>query len=138
MAEYGYILNDILRLGPAKPMGYVPQHTITHLCSRRIESVIKECEDLGYLIEIAAQDVCKILSGAVYVCSPTHLQALLDKNLGTLEEAGWPVHAYAFMLRVTQEWVEPGVAIHDLISKAFGDPNTPNSPASHTTLANGD
>lgn len=122
--DYSYLLNDILQVGPRKPMEYAPQYTVVHHCNRSVQGVLIELMHLGHLAEVVPQEECQILSGAVYACSPVHLRALLDENLDILKESGWPVDARAFMLRVAHEWVEPGVAIFDLIGKAFGDPLT--------------
>jgi len=99
-------MEDLYRIGPEKPMGYLPLNTLGKFSDRNEEELTK------YLNE----------RGALFAYHPKALQKLLDTNRNILEKYNWPTSAREFVLRVASQIAEPG-EIYGLIADAFGNPN---------------
>lgn len=131
-ATKGEILTerDLLRLGAAKPMGYMPISTIEREGFVPAEVVEKLQKDGRYAV-IIAREVCHVgPSGALYACDPQSLARLLARNVALLSVHGWPLDPIDFMRRVAEQHVrqEEAPALYALIGQAFNDGRFPTPP----------
>lgn len=118
-AEYKSYIKDLLIVGPRKPIGYLPLDTIE-----------AGGYDVNDLIQKLASDGLQVLrtggivaSGALYAWDRDALQKLLDRNLRTLEQAGWPVDVDSFVMHIIEQAISfrENPALYRVIGLAFND-----------------
>lgn len=114
------IWSDIERIGPKKPMGYLPIVTLDKYCGKTPLDVQRFAAERGLQCRIFSEGDCRVGSGAVYVWHAPALDALLDENQDTLLKNGWPLDADAFATRVAREHADEP-ALYRLIGVAFAD-----------------
>ncbi len=113
-------LNDLLRVGPDKPLGYLPLNTIREECKVNPLDVAKYLKRRGLEIKAWKQSFCKVWSGALFVYDRESLQKLLDQHSGILIEANWPSQADDFVVQVATTLAK-SPALFDLVATAFAD-----------------
>jgi hypothetical protein len=123
------ILMDLVRVGPTKPVGYLPIDTLRR-CGIEPWVVARDLEANGCSTAELSPVQCHIgYSGALYAWHEPTLKRLLDAHRGALGD--WPTDPRAFVLRVAREYVREEVrpALHALIGRAFDDSRYRSAPA---------
>lgn len=113
------VLDSIKKVGPDKPVGYLPVDSITNYCGVDPEDLITSSEEKGLKIKIFEGETWPG-GKALYVYDKTALQCLLDENKDTLIFEGWPTDADQFVENLDFQ-VPIGTPMYKLIAKAFGD-----------------
>jgi|GEM_PF-2309313 len=122
-ADQARCMADLWKVGPEKPLGYLPLSTIGGYCGEsaaRVKSVLKA---RGLDVRVFHEE-CLIDAGAgaLYAFDPAALQRLLDENLATLLLAAWPTRAADFVRKVASGWIcaRRFPALYTVIARAFG------------------
>ncbi len=122
------LLNDLRKVGPSKPLGYLPISTITELCGVTVEDMIQEAEQKGLSTRIIYGNV---YSGALYVWDETALNSHLAKHSNILGEAGWPMETVPFIEMTDRVTAPSKTPLFDLIADAYGDSRNPGRLTLH-------
>jgi hypothetical protein len=110
------ILEEHLKVGPEKPVSYLPVRTIENVIGMSVDAYVALIDDTGNQSAVLPPGRCCINSGAVYAYSPDDLDHILQQNNGLLSEHGWPVERIAFIKKLATEWVDGPVLdlpVHD-------------------------
>jgi hypothetical protein len=118
-------LSDLYRVGPDKPIGYLPLSTIKK-AGAEPRRLYKEMKGRGLSAHLFSEGESQVCSGALYVWDVHSLQKLLDINTDILDAAGWPRAAEEFVKRVVVDFAEYG-SIYELVGVAFADKRWKNS-----------
>ena len=115
-------LDDLKRVGPDKPVGYLPLRTLIEVCRVNPLTMKQELEERGLKVLILRERDIGTRSGALYAYDEAALQELLHNNKDILNRAGWPSDPELFVrkLKIIQQ---PGTDIYSLIARAFGHDN---------------
>jgi len=119
-AEY-FGCDDVLNLGIAKPMGYLPLPFFGKWTSLTIADVKPLISAAGLRYSERPPEECCIKGGALYAWSPVALVELLDRHEDLLEGAGWPKDPENFVSKCAREWVTDEHPIRAVIAQAFGN-----------------
>ena len=122
-AEKKASLTEMRRIGPEKPMGFLPTLTLEILYEVDPEALKKELEGKGLKTLIINPDPQRphTIGGALYAYDEQALGLLLEENKAILEEAGWPTETEAFVRQVESVTAPSGTKLFDLIADAFDD-----------------
>ena len=118
-------LSDLTRVGPTKPMGYLPIETIRTRGSDP-EVLLHDLKAAGLSAVLLPFGECHIgFEGALYAWHDETLKALLDSHREALD--GWPSEPRAFVLRVAREMVSHTRQreLYELIGRAFDSSRFP-------------
>jgi hypothetical protein len=115
-------MDSLWKVGPKKPLGYLPLSTIKGYCGESLSRVMLVLVGRGLDVRVFDPATCAVGSGALYVSDREALQRLLDEHLATLLLAAWPPWASEFVQRVAAEWIggSQQPALYTLIARAFG------------------
>jgi len=116
-----YVADSLLRVGPEKPLGYLPLQTLTDLCGWSLEAIITWAQDRELKTRVDDEATCNVHTGAVTIWDADAVQDLLDANRDIVERAGWPMDERKFVQRVMQEFAQDP-ALAELIGVLFADP----------------
>jgi hypothetical protein len=116
-------LNDLLDVGPKKPLGYLPLSTIRGHCKVNPEDIAQYLQQKGMEVRLWHESFCRVSSGALYAYDAKALQDLLDKNAPILTEAKWPTAAEQFVNHVATELAPSYTPLFDVVADAFADQN---------------
>jgi hypothetical protein len=115
------ILNAHRRLGPHKPVSYLPIRTIESVLGLSVGEYRAMIEQAGFrCLVIPANESC-IASGSVHAYSEFALADVLSAHATALSEHGWPTSSEAFVRRIAAEWLEDGHPVLPIVQIAFGD-----------------
>ena len=114
-------LDDLLEVGPEKPLGYLPFHTISALCKVDYRELEKYLRERGIEVMKFSRFFCKVSSGAFYAYDREALQKLLDKNQGTLKDFRWPTQADQFVKKVAKKYAPGRTPLYRLVAETFAD-----------------
>lgn len=117
--------DSLQRVGPEKPLGYLPLDTIRYYNQEDPEVLRQQAIDKGLYAKVFDEEESKIASGALYIADIHSLQSLLDSNKTTLSTYGWPGKAEDFIEQVTKETAPAKTKLFDLIADAFADKRNP-------------
>lgn len=116
-------MDDLLDVGPSKPLGYVSWDILRE---RGFEprSLVGRFRRLGLGTRLIAPSEKRFPLGALYVYDEGALQSLLDEHHDVLRAAGWPHDAATFVHWVSDVFVHADRAprLYRLIGRAFDDP----------------
>jgi hypothetical protein len=128
--DYGIIdkssthgLDDLLSVGPEKPLGYLPLITIRNECKVDVNKLTKFLELNGKKTALFKEDECRIGSGALFAYDQEKLQSLLTTNAEILKKYNWTTDANLFVkyiARVNANYKTQS-DLFNLIADAFGD-----------------
>ena len=119
-AEREIYLRDLSRVGPRKPVGYLPLYTIqdfAHL-SQEIVAALATARGLS-AAEFSPRECC-IKSGALYVYDPRALARLLRAHADVLEANGFPLDPDRFVAHIATTWFQIDHPAYAVIAQAFG------------------
>ena len=119
--------DDLQRIGPQKPLAYLPLPTI-RFCNRENPFILqKEAINRGLLAIIFDEKDPRVIGGALYIADRQALGQLLDSRKKVLDQSGWPSDPEEFVKRVYIDWTTPSKTdLFDVIADAFGDYTNPN------------
>jgi hypothetical protein len=116
------ILDSVRRVGPDKPVGYLPLYTIRDVLGLQVDVLSTEAQAEGLSALRLDPEECCIESGVLYVFDGERLAALLASEAETLASRGWPAEPEGFVRALAAEWVEPDDPVLPIIRRAFGHP----------------
>lgn len=94
LSNHKYIPSNLLRIGPNKPLGYLPISTIKDKkyggYKNILDDLIDWVNDNGLKYILASEDECSVSSGAIYVYDRTSLSVMLLEYKETLQYAFIP------------------------------------------------
>ena len=118
------LLNDLRKVGPEKPIGYLPLSTLTEICHVDPKVMEEELKKQGLKILILTGEETRVVSGALYVYSEESLSQFLKEREAILKKAGWPITPDSF-IRHLKFYADRKTDLFDLIADAFGDKTNP-------------
>lgn len=116
------LLNDLYKVGPEKPLGYLPQVDITVTCKKEISDVSARCEEMGLKTLLLEDKDCQVMSGALYVYSEEALQQLIDDNARLIQSKGWPTDTAMFVKKCANTSASFNSDLYRLVAWAYADP----------------
>ncbi len=117
-------LGDLRRVGPTKPVGYLPISTITDICKFDPAAIEAELNARGLKTLVLGREECRVPAGALYAYDETALGSFLRERESVLRAASWPTEPEAFVrhLKALAPW---RTELFDLVADAFGDKKNP-------------
>jgi hypothetical protein len=115
------ILNPHWRLGPHKPVSYLPVRTIESVLGLSVGEYRAMIEQAGFRCLVVPVNESCIASGSVHAYSELALADVLSAHATALSEHGWPTSSEAFVRRIATEWLEAGHPVLPIVQIAFGD-----------------
>ena len=113
------ILDNLLKVGPNKPVGYLPLSTLENM-KINVQELQHELEDRGITTIILNPDESNVGSGALYAYDKESLRQLLQKNELILKKSNWPTDPDSFILYLKNNaWAKTN--LFNVIADAFGD-----------------
>ena len=119
-AEREVYLRDLSRVGPNKPIGYLPLYTIRDFAQLTLESVAAAAAARGLVTARFGPEACCIKSGALYVYNPSALAKILQTHAETLQASGLPIDPNHFISHIAKTWFQPDHPAYGIIAEAFG------------------
>lgn len=123
-------LNDLRRVGPNKPLGFLAISRIysegSSIKEMRSEAASKGLKTKLFPIGIPIAGLGRFgvsltSSGAFFVYDEEALRHFLDKNRNILEKNKWPTDPNKFINKVTSEDVPNKTELFDVVADAFAD-----------------
>ncbi|HEX7042649.1 MAG TPA: hypothetical protein VF189_05360 [Patescibacteria group bacterium] len=123
-----YYCDDLRRVGPKKPLSYLPLDFIKNFNGEDPQILQKEAQREGKIAIIFSPKDCVIVSGALYIADTKALSKLLNERREILEKSNWPTDPEGFIRRLSNDFVsaQNGTPLLDTITDAFGDYQNPN------------
>ncbi len=87
-AERQFLLRSLTRVGPEKPVGYLPLYTLTEFAEADPDRLAADALARGLAAAQFGPAECCIKSGALYIYDRAALDRLLKSNVDTLTAAG--------------------------------------------------
>jgi hypothetical protein len=115
------LLRSLTEVGPSKPVGYLPLHTIRGFLKRTPEAVAAVAAARGLATAQFGPKACCIKSGALYVYHSEALANLLQTRAGAISAAGLPLDPDRFVAHIAAIWYEESHPAHPIIASLFGD-----------------
>jgi hypothetical protein len=119
--EGNSILRGVAQIGPAKPVGYLPLHTIRDILRIEPRVLAQDGAAKGLSAVLFGPTQCCIKSGALYLFDRQSLELLLQSSRPILSASRWPLDPDQFVRRIAREWIEPGHPVVPVIRRAFGE-----------------
>lgn len=118
------LLDDLRRVGPGKPLGYLPLSTLMEKCHIDPKAMREELENKGLKVMILTGGETGVGSGALFAYDEESLKKFLEEKAAILKKAGWPTNPESFIrhLRIS---ADKKTDLFDLIADAFGDKTNP-------------
>ena len=118
--EQEMLLRSLMAVGPSKPVGYLPLHTIEEFVQITPEAVVAALTAHGLATVQFGPTGCCIKSGALYACHREALAALLQANADAIRAMGLPLDPEIFVAHIAAVWFENNHPAYPIIAKAFG------------------
>jgi hypothetical protein len=115
------ILKEHLKVGPDKPVSYLPLRTVEKVLGITASAYQAMIEEQGSRCVVFQQGETCIDSGAIYAYSEQDLESILRDNRDILVERGWPTAPADFVRRLASEWVAEDSPIKPIIRRVFGE-----------------
>lgn len=119
--EAEWLLRSLSKVGPNKPVGYLPLYTLTAVAQLAPESIAADAVARGLAAVRFGPEECCIQSGAIYIYDRVALSMLLRRHADTLAAEGVPSDPDHFVAHIAATWLEPSQAVYPIIAAAFGD-----------------
>lgn len=119
--EVEQLLLSLGRVGPSKPIGYLPLYTLKDLVRVTPEKVAADAIGRRLAAVLFSPEQCCIKSGALYVYDPVALSKILQAKADTLAEHQLPSDPDRFVAYIAAVWLEPCHPVYPIIAAAFGD-----------------
>jgi hypothetical protein len=115
------LLRGLTEIGPSKPVGYLPLHTINNFVQLSPEAVAAAATARGLATAQFGPDTCCIKSGALYVYDREALANLLQARADLISAAGLPLDPDLFVTRIATVWFAADHPVRPIMASAFGD-----------------
>jgi hypothetical protein len=115
------LLRSLTEVGPSKPVGYLPLHTIREFVQLSPEAVAAAATARGLSAAQFGPDTCCIKSGALYVYDRDALTKLLLARADAITAAGLPLDPDRFVAHVASVWFAADHPARPIIASAFRD-----------------
>jgi len=112
--------DDLTRVGPDKPLGYLPLDTLDDP-----DGLKCMLESRGLEVLVLDEAASHVRSGAMVAYDHRALGELLRAGSCVLENSGWPVDARAFALYQMTHNAPFRTALYDLVADAYADYGNP-------------
>lgn len=119
--EADRLLLSLSRVGPNKPIGYLPLYTLRDVARVTPESVVADAIARGLAAAQFGPGECCIKSGALYVYDPAALSEILRARADTLAAQGMPSNPDRFVAYIAATWLEPSHPAYPIVAAAFDD-----------------
>jgi hypothetical protein len=116
-----FLLRSLTRVGPEKPVGYLPLYTLREIAGVVPATVSAEAVSRGLVAAQFGPGESCIKSGALYLYDRQTLSALLQAHADILVAAGIPTEPDAFVATIAAVWLEPEHPAYPIIAMAFGE-----------------
>ena len=115
-------MDDLFKVGPKKPLGYLPLKTIRS-CGFKPGEVASDLEGRQLQTRFCTKEECKIAGGALYVWDHDALNRLLDTHRSILERHKWGVTPDEFVQDAITKDVprDSHPELYALVGQAFSD-----------------
>lgn len=113
-------MNDLERVGPHKPLGYLPLDTVKDPDGTR-----RALESRGMSVIVLNQVKSNVASGAMVAYDPKALGRLLKSRRSLLAKSKWPEDPDEFARFHMNHPVPFRTDLFDLIADAYGDYDSP-------------
>jgi hypothetical protein len=120
-ADRNAILSGLARVGPGKPIGYLPLYTIRDVLEMEPTAIVREAEGKGLSAALFGPDQCCIKSGALYLFDRQALGQLIESSKTILSAGNWPLDPDQFVSRIAREWIDGEDPVTAVIRRAFGE-----------------
>jgi hypothetical protein len=118
-------MSDLYRVGPEKPIGYLPLRLLEEISDRNEEELTTYLNERGVeTVSIGGPGNPTWHGPAFYAFHRPSLQALLDSHKDILIKYNWPTEADEFIKHVSSHHAQPQ-ELFDLVADAFGDKLNP-------------
>jgi hypothetical protein len=108
--------NDLIRVGPRKPVGYMPLKELDDL-----DGVRKDLESRGLSVVVMDDRECNIESGAMVAYDRDALGSLLKSHRSILAKSQWPDDPDSFIRHHMIHNAPFRTKLYDLVADAYGD-----------------
>jgi len=115
------LLRSLAEVGPSKPVGYLPPHTIDDFVQLSPEALAKAATARGLATAQFGPDICCIKSGALYVYDREVLAKLLHMQADVISAAGLPLDPDLFDALIATVWFAADHPVRPIIASAFGE-----------------
>jgi hypothetical protein len=115
------ILLEHLKVGPEKPVSYLPIRTVENVLGITLSAYRLLIENQGNRCAVFQPEDCCINSGAIYAYSEPDLVNILRNNHEVLIKHGWPIVPSDFIRRIASEWLGEESPIEPIVRKTFGE-----------------
>ena len=115
------ILSVHIRVGPSKPVSYLPISTIERVLGMHVDDYTNLIAQGGASWRVFSESETCIKSGAVFAYSDVDLAAVLESHIDLLLEHNWPCGCPAFIRMIAAEWLDDQSPLRRVIAAAFGD-----------------
>jgi hypothetical protein len=112
--------NDLLRVGPNKPLGHLSVSTLKRY-GWSVPKIVCTLKHRGLATLVLSPAQCCVASGAVYAYHRAALSRVLLKNEKVLKKEGWPLGPDGFVLYHFLKYAAPGTDLFDVIADAYDD-----------------
>lgn len=118
--------DDLTRVGPTKPMGYLPLSTVVD-CGHNPHELVDALQKKGQVAFLLSESDTSVGGGVLVCYHEPSLTAFLSipNNKKILDDAGWPTTADTFARRVLKDTAPQKTLLFDLIADAFADYTNP-------------
>lgn len=113
-------LQDLWRVGPDKPLGYLPVMKIIDECNKDVLATQQALTDTGLKTILFDDDECLVYGGALYVYDKTALEAFLAEHADIIAGNNWPIDSEGFVRCVSStNATQPD--LYKVVAWAFAD-----------------
>jgi len=113
------MMDDLRKVGPSKPLGYLPTQAIVECCGLEVAAVVEESQTRGLKTRLFSDEEC-MCGESLYVYDAVALDGLLNQKRAVLEAAGWPTEAAPFVGMVAVVEETAFTDLFNVIANAFG------------------
>ena len=114
------LLRSLTEVGPSKPVGYLPLHTIEEFVQLTPEAVAAAATARGLATVQFGPAACCIKSGALYVYDREALASVLQESADAIVAAGLPPDPDRFVVHIATVWFDKDDPAYPIIARAFG------------------
>ena len=113
-------LQDLWRVGPDKPLGYLPTAKIVDECGEDVSATQQALTDSGLKTILFNDGECLVYSGALYVYDEAALEAFLAEHADIVAGNNWPTDPESFVRCVSStNAAQP--ELYKVVAWAFAD-----------------
>ena len=119
--DLDHILDRHVRVGPSKPVSYLPVKTVEKVLNMQVDEYARLIETAGGKCVVFSETETCIESGAIYAYSEVDLASVLESHRGLLLGHDWPCTPLQFVRKIAAEWLDLRSPLRGVIAAAFGN-----------------